>query len=86
MGALLFFDPLIVIVLQAGLIALIVLVAHGNCSNPTLATGVEACVTTAGATAFDAITDCHSPIARASVAWKKESAETHHGPGLCARV
>jgi hypothetical protein len=57
LAALAFFDPLVDIVLQAGLIALVVLVAHGNCSSPTLETGVRACVTTAADTAFDAITD-----------------------------
>jgi hypothetical protein len=57
LAALAFFDPIVDIVLQASLIALVVLVAHGNCSNPTLETGVRACVTTAGETAFDAITD-----------------------------
>jgi hypothetical protein len=57
LAALAFFDPIVDIVLQASLIALIVLVAHGNCSNPTLETGIRACVTTAGDTAFDAITD-----------------------------
>src|SRR5260370_14122848 len=56
-AALAFFDPIVDIVLQASLIALVVLVAHGNCSNPTLETGVRACVTTAGETAFDAITE-----------------------------
>ena len=31
---LLFFAPIVDIILQASLIALVVLVAHGNCSNP----------------------------------------------------
>ena len=57
LAALAFFDPIVEILLQASLIALVVLVAHGYCSNPTLETGVRACVTTAGETAFDAITD-----------------------------
>jgi hypothetical protein len=57
LAALAFFDPIVDIALQASLIALVVLVAHGNCSNPTLETGVRACVTTAGETAFDAVTD-----------------------------
>ena len=56
-AALLFFDPVVEIVLLVSLIALVVLVAHGSCSNPTLASGVQACVTTAGELAFDAITD-----------------------------
>ena len=64
-AALAFFDPILDIVLQASLIALVVLVAHGNCSNPTLETGVRACVTTAGETAFDAIADViHRLLAR----------------------
>lgn len=57
LGALAFFDPLVDIVLQAGLIVLVVLVAHGDCSGPTLETGVKVCVATAGETAFDAVTD-----------------------------
>ena len=57
MAALLFFDPVVEIVLLVSLIALVVLVAHGYCSNPTLASGVQARVTTAGELAFDAITD-----------------------------
>jgi chromate transport protein ChrA len=56
-ASLVFFDPIVEVLLQASLIALIVLVAHGYCSNPTLETGVRACAMTAGETAFDAITD-----------------------------
>jgi hypothetical protein len=57
LAALAFFDPIVEILLQASLIALVVIVAHGYCSNPTLETGVRACAMTAGETAFDAITD-----------------------------
>jgi hypothetical protein len=51
------FDQIVEILLLVGLIALVVLVAHGHCSNPTLESGVRACVTTAGEIAFDAIKD-----------------------------
>jgi hypothetical protein len=51
------FDPIVEILLLVGLLALVVLVAHGHCSNPTLESGVRACVTTAGEIAFDAIKD-----------------------------
>jgi hypothetical protein len=57
LAALAIFDPIVNIVLQASLIALVVLVAHGDCSNPTLETGVRACVTTGWGMAFEAITD-----------------------------
>jgi uncharacterized membrane protein HdeD (DUF308 family) len=56
-AALVFFDPIVEILLQVSLIALVVLVAHGYCSNPTLETGVRACVTTGWETAFVTITD-----------------------------
>jgi hypothetical protein len=56
-AALLFFDRVIDILLQVGLIALLVLVAHGYCSSPNLSSGVQACVATAGRLSFDAITD-----------------------------
>jgi hypothetical protein len=56
-ASLVFFDPIVEVLLQASLIALIVLVAHGYCSNPTLETGVLTCVTTGWETAFVTITD-----------------------------
>src|SRR6516225_8652308 len=57
LAALAFFDPIVEILLLVSLIALVVLVAHGHCLNPTLETGIRACVTTAGETAFYAIAD-----------------------------
>jgi hypothetical protein len=57
LAALLLFDPLVEILLMVSLIALVVLVAHGYCSNPTIESGVRACVTAAGKLAFDAVTD-----------------------------
>ena len=57
LAALLLFDPLVEILLMVSLIALVVLVAHGYCSNPTIESGVRACVTTGGKLAFDAVTD-----------------------------
>ena len=43
--------------IETGIVLGAVLAALAFCSNPTLETGVRACVTTAGETAFDAITD-----------------------------
>jgi hypothetical protein len=57
LAALAFFDPIVDILLLVSLIALVVLVAHGYCSNPTIESGVRACVTTAWELAFNAITD-----------------------------
>jgi len=57
LAALLLFDPLVEILLMLSLIALVVLVAHGYCSNPTIESGVRACVTTGGKLAFDGVTD-----------------------------
>jgi hypothetical protein len=57
LAALLFFDPIVDIILGLSLIALVVLIAHGYCSNPTIESGIRACVTTAGEVAFNAVTD-----------------------------
>jgi hypothetical protein len=42
LAALLLFDPLVEILLMASLIALVVAVAHGQCSNPTIESGIRA--------------------------------------------
>ena len=57
LAALLLFDPLVEILLMASLIALVVAVARGQCSNPTIESGIRACVTTWGGVAFYAIID-----------------------------
>jgi hypothetical protein len=57
LAALLLFDPFVEILLMVSLIALVVLVAHGYCSNPTIESGVRACVTTGGKLAFDGVID-----------------------------
>jgi hypothetical protein len=55
-AALLLFGPLVEILLMVGVIALVVAVAHGPCSNPTMS-GIRYCVTTWGGAAFYAIID-----------------------------
>lgn len=78
LAALLFFDPVVEILLLVNLIALVVLVAHGYCSNPTLASGIQACVTTAGELAFDAIADViHRLLALLAHHSRPEVIESH---------
>jgi hypothetical protein len=57
LAVLAFFNLIVDIVLLLSLIALVVAVAHGNCSHPTIESGVIACGKTALGLAFNAITD-----------------------------
>jgi hypothetical protein len=56
-AALTFFNPIVDIILMVSLIALVVAVAYGQCSHPTIETGVIACGKAVSDVAINAITD-----------------------------
>jgi hypothetical protein len=56
-AVLLFFDPVVDILLRVGIIALVVLVSLGYCRQPTLLSGVGACSMTAAKLTFYALSD-----------------------------